>query len=389
MSFVSWLDEESERRRAFPVAARQVFLAHAGVTALPGYVAEAMRDHIAKSCENHQEFGQVLRDIQRARAECGALIGAGAAEIALLGPTSLGLSLFANGITWKPGDEILCYHADYPANVYPWMALEAQGVKLRFLEPEVPGKITPELVAGAITERTRLLALASCHFLTGWRIDVDAIGRVARERGVLFSLDAIQTLGAFPTKVEWVDFLSADAHKWLLGPLAIGIVYAARRNFDLCRPTLLGAWNVKSPEFVTQSEIEFVDSAQRYEPGVLNITGIYGMVAALRKFAEVGEDEVARRILAVSDRLRSGFAALGFESLSPGVNEPMRSGIVTVRHPEVASAELFAALETAQISASLRTDPKGGQWIRFSPHFYNTVAEIDSVLDVVRGAVRR
>ena len=190
----------------------------------------------------------MLRDIRRARQLCAEFIGAAAEEIALLGPTSLGLSLFANGIPWEAGDEVLCYAGDYPANVYPWLDLRRRGVIVRYLEPERPGEITPELVAAALTPRTRLVALASCHFFTGYRIDVDAIGRLLHERGVLFSVDAIQTLGAFPMNVEHVDFLSADAHKWMLGPLAIGIVYVKKRHFELLRPTLLGAWNVVSPQ---------------------------------------------------------------------------------------------------------------------------------------------
>ncbi len=208
-------------------AANHIFFAHAGVTALPAFVADAVCDYTRQSSENQQEFDDVLRQVKEARQTCAAFIGAKAEEIALLGPTSLGLSLFANGLPWREGDEVVCYHGDYPANVYPWIDLRRRGVVVRYLDPEHPGEITPELVAAALTSRTRLVALATCHFFTGYRIDVDAIGALLHERDVLFSLDAIQTLGAFPLDVAraHVDFLSADAHKWMLGPLAIGIVY--------------------------------------------------------------------------------------------------------------------------------------------------------------------
>lgn len=378
---------ETERRAQFPVAAAQIFTSHAGVTALPRRVADAMRGHITRSCEQHQEFGEVLADIQRARQRSADLIRAKPEEIALLGPTSLGLSLFANGLEWQPGDEIVCYRDDYPANVYPWLNLERQGVVVRFLEPNVPGRITPELVETALTPRTRLVALASCHFLTGWRIDVDAIGELLHERGVLFSLDAIQTLGAFPTSVQHVDFLSADAHKWMLGPLAMGIVFVARRNFARCHPTLLGAWNVRSPQFITQDNLSFPDTAQRYEPGVLNVTGMYGMMAAIDLLLGVGLDEVGRRILENRDFLHEELRALGFESLSPGIEEPFRSGIVAVRHPDRDGGTLFRALEAAQITASLRNSRDGRAWLRFSPHFYNTLEEMERIITILRGAV--
>jgi cysteine desulfurase / selenocysteine lyase len=385
---MSLFPSEAERLRQFPVAGEQIFLGHAGVTPLPRCAAAAIQHHAEASCRNHQEFGSVLKDVSRTREVCAGFLGVDKSEIALLGPTSLGLSLFANGLDWQAGDEIVCYRDDYPANVYPWTALAARGVVIRFVQPTRPGRITLDDVSAALRPSTRLVALASCHYLTGWRIDVSAIGALLRERGVLFSLDAIQTLGAFPVDGTAVDFLSADAHKWMLGPLAIGIVFVARRNFFLCRPTLLGAWNVRSPDFIAQDDITFPDTAQRYEPGVLNITGMYGMKASLDLLRTVGPDRVSTAILANADHLHERLATLGFEFLSPDRSEPLRSGIVTTRHPQVPGTELFAALEKARISASLRADRTGTPWLRFSPHFYNTFAELDEVGAVLDNAVR-
>ncbi len=385
---MSIFDDERDRAREFPVVESGIFLAHAGVTILPRCAADAMSAHAQASCRQHQEFGDVLRDVARTRSLCASLIGADAGEVALLGPTSLGLSLFANGLNWVPGDELIYYGDDYPSNVYPWMALQDRGVVLRRLDPAVPGGITPALVEAAITPRTRLVALASCHFLSGRRIDVDAIGRMLQARGVLFSLDAIQTIGAAPLSVKYVDFLSADAHKWMLGPLAIGIVYVARRNFEICRPTLLGAWNVKSPDFVAQEEIVFEETARRYEPGVLNIAGMYGMKASLEMLLETGIDRVQASILDCRDFLESLLGEMGFEFLSPRAGDPLRSGILTARHPLKESARLFAALEAANITASLRTNRAGEKWLRFSPHFYNTRSEMSRVADVLAAQVR-
>ena len=384
---MSLFTSEAERLERFPVAKKQIFLGHAGVTVLPQCVADAMIAHVRASSEDHQEFGEVLRDIEKTRQVCAQLIGADKSEIALLGPTSLGLSLFANGLSWQPGDELVCYEDDYPSNVYPWTALAEQGVKIRFVRPEKPGQITPEVVERELTPRTRLVALASCHFLTGWRLDVDTIGKMLHERGILFSVDAIQTLGAFPLSVEHVDFLSADAHKWMLGPMAIGIVYVAKKNFALCRPTLLGAWNVKSPDFITQETIDFPETAQRYEPGVLNVAGVYGMRAALDMLLDTGIATVSSSILDTADYLHGKLQERGFVFLSPSRDEPMRCGIVTARHPEIDSAKLFAALDKEKITASLRKSRESGFWLRFSPHFYNTREEMDRVLAVLDSAL--
>ncbi|MEO6739057.1 MAG: aminotransferase class V-fold PLP-dependent enzyme [Chthoniobacteraceae bacterium] len=371
--------DESERQRLFPVCKSKIFLGHAAVTALPACVADAMCAHVRTSSEMPQEFGEVLQDIKNARGLCAKFIGADADEIALLGPTSLGLSLFANGLPWQPGDEVVCYAADYPANVYPWIELRRRGVTVKLLQPERPGEITPELVASALTPKTKLVALASCHFFSGYRIDVDAIGRLLHSRGVLFSLDAIQTLGAFPLSVEHVDFLSADAHKWMLGPVAIGIVYVKRKHFDLCRPTLLGAWNVYSPNFQAQDEVRFMPGAQRYEPGVLNIAGIYGMQAAIAMFMRHGTAVIASRILELTAHLAAGLRTRGYEIHSP-TSGPAASGITTFRDEKRSMTALHAKLEQAGVVSSLRHDREGRDYLRFSPHFYNTEAELDTAL---------
>lgn len=379
---------EEDRLQAFPVAGRRVFLAHAGVTSLPACAADAMTAYVAESSRDQQEFGGVLKEIASTRADAAALLGADAGEIALLGPTSLGLSLFANGIDWKTGDEVVIYGEDYPANVYPWLNLRSRGVVIRYLRTQSLGKITPESVEAAITPATRLVALASCHFQTGWRIDIAKIGALLRKQGILFSLDAIQTLGAFPTPASEVDFLSADAHKWLLGPLAAGIVYVAKERFETCRPTLLGSWNVKSPDFQAQTGIEFEEGGRRYEPGVLNVAGIYGMRASINLIRNQGLDSISALILERRDQLEEGLSGLGFEFLSPRRNEPLRSGILTTRHPSKDPALLFAGLERAQISASCRKTRDRGTWLRFSPHYYNTAAEIDRVLDVLSESLK-
>lgn len=378
--------DETQRRALFPVTRDRIFLGHAAVTALPAPVADAVCDYTRLASTSPQEFAAVLRDIKDARYTCAEFIGAGPDEIALLGPTSLGLSLFANGLPWREGDELLCYPGDYPANVYPWLDLRRRGVIVRYLQPETPGALTPALIEAALTPRTRLVALASAHFVTGYRIDIDAIGRLLHARGILFSLDAIQTLGAFPTRVTHVDFLSADAHKWLLGPLAIGIVFVKREHFDHLRPTLLGAWNVISPDFQTQEEIHFVPTAQRYEPGVLNVAGIYGMVAAIRLIQSHGIDTVAARLLELKAHLLSRIEPLGFQVLGPRTG-PEASGITTFIHPSAPSARLYAALERAGIIASLRRTRDGREYLRFSPHLYNTETELDIAAEVLQGAL--
>jgi len=382
----SLLSDTELRHRLFPITKSRIFMAHAAVTVLPGPVAEAMSALIQRCSEEFRDFSETLALIQRTRESAARLINASPDEIALLGPTSLGLSLVANGIAWAPGDEVVCYLDDYPANVYPWMNLRDQGVQIRFIEPAQVGELTVEVLQRVLTPKTKLVALASCSFLSGFRIDIAAIGKLLRERGILFCLDAIQTLGAFPTTVEYVDFLSADAHKWLLGPLAIGVVYVRKELFEVCRPTLLGAWNLKAPNFVAQNQIEFVEGAQRYEPGVLNLPGVAGMKASIDFLLEIGIDKIAQRILSIRSLLVSGLTELGFTLLGEN-NTPMhQSGIITVAHPTRDIASEHKRLLENGIVCSPRQDRQGNQYLRFSPHFYNSEHAIDRVLEVLQPA---
>ncbi len=380
--------EEDWRREAFPACQDRIFMAHAAVTAVPRVAVDAMEDFNRKSATGELDYSEVLlRDMDTVRESAAAVIECDVDEVALLGPTSLGLSLVANGLEWNPGDEIVTYLDDYPANVYPWKNLEAKGVKVVYLHPDEVGRITPELVRGAITSHTKLLALASCHFLTGWRLDIEAIGEIAREHQVLFCLDAIQTVGAFPTWAKHVDFLSADAHKWMLGPMTAGIFYVQRDHFDLLRPSLIGAWNVKSPHFIPQDKVDFEPGGRRYEPGVLNAQGLLGMKASIDMLTGIGISDIAIRLLNLRVELGQGLEELGFEVVGPR-NPGESTGIITFtdRDSPGRIGKLFAALSEAGIVASHRHDREGLPYIRFSPHFYNTYAEIEKVLKALADA---
>ncbi|MCB1229447.1 MAG: aminotransferase class V-fold PLP-dependent enzyme [Verrucomicrobiae bacterium] len=373
--------DEAWRREEFPVAKERVFMAHAAVTALPRRVVDAMNAFNEQAATGELDYTEVLiDDMDAVRESAARLIGAKSKEIALLGPTSLGLSLVARGLDWKAGDEIICFREDYPANVYPWTDLERIGVKVIQLDPEMPGQITPELVASVMTDRTRLVALASCHFLTGYRIDIDAIGKLAHERGALFCLDAIQTTGAFPTTVEHVDFLSADAHKWMLGPMTAGIFYVAELHFETLRPSLLGAWNVKCPQFIAQDAIDFEPGGRRYEPGVLNASGLHGLKAAIDLLMEVGIDRVGERLLWQKRQLVEGLKSQGYQIAGPEEG-PNASGITTITHEEHQARipALIARWQEHGIVVSPRRDREGRHYARLSPHFYNTAEEIERV----------
>ncbi len=361
-------------------------MAHAAVSPLPRVAVEALAAFAARGGREGQESGDIRDQVWRARETAARMLGCGPNEIALLGPTSLGLNLVADGLPWQQGDEVVCYGDDYPANVYPWTKLRARGVRPVLLRPERPGMITWEVVEKALSGKTRLVALASCHYLSGWRVDVDGVGRRLRERGVLFCIDGIQTLGAFALPVTHVDFLSADSHKWLLGPLGAGILYVRESLQDTLAPSLLGAWNVRSPDFIAQERIEFYDGARRYEPGALNVPGILAMAASMEMLLEVGTARVSGRILELGGRIAEGVKARGFAPAPPwdascaADAQGCRSGIVSFSGRRGEMEEKFRRLSAEGIDVSLRRNREGLDLMRVSPHFYNTAEEVDRFL---------
>ena len=382
MTLQDLLNNEELRCHEFPVARDKIFLGHAGVCPLPRRVADAVAACAAQGTLGDQE-AFLLHRLVDARKLAAQVLQCQSEDVALVGPTSLGLSLVAAGLSFRKSDNILIYHDDYPSNVYPWMALAAKGVQVRLINTRGLGVIRAIDVMGQVDENTRLVALASCHFISGYRLEHQAIGKYLRGRGILFCLDAIQTLGAFPTTVESVDFLAADAHKWLLGPCGAGVLYVRRELQEKLNPPLYGWNNVRCPNFVAQEKIEFRNDATKYEAGTHNLLGVVGLIASLELVREIGVDNIAAELLRKRALLVPALSAKGYTVLNAEAKPENASGIVTVYQPGVDLAPLHKKLADAGVVASLRSDRKGQRYLRLSPHFYNTDAELQRVLELV------
>ena len=383
MTLAEILADEELRLREFPVARDKIFLAHAGDCPLPRRVAQAVAEYALQATASDQESVIFPAALNEGRNVASRLLNCQPDEVAFVGPTSLGLSLIASGLKFRRSDNVLIYHDDYPANVYPWMALATQGVEVRLLNIRGLGVIRPKDVIGQVDENTRLVALASCHFISGFRLDHAAIGKYVRKRKILFCLDAIQTLGAFPTTVEHVDFLAADAHKWLLGPCGAGLLYIRRELQDQVNPPVYGWHNVRCPDFVAQEQIVYRSGSKKFEAGSQNLLGLVGLKAAMDLILEFGVDNIARELLRKRAWLVPALQAKGFTVLNADSPLENASGIVTFFKPGLDLVALHAKLLDASIVTSLRADRKGQRYIRLSPHFYNSDTELQRVVDLL------
>jgi selenocysteine lyase/cysteine desulfurase len=377
------LSNETLRQTEFPVTRDKVFLAHAAVSPLPQRVATAIRTYAARCTDDDQETLLPPQQIHRSRELAAQLLNARPEEIALVGPTSLGLSLVAAGLTWRNGDNVLFYPDDYPSNVYPWMALARHGVEPRQLKTAALGQIQPQDVLDQIDQRTRLVALASCHFISGHRIDLQAIGTELRKRNVLFCVDAIQTLGAFPTSVEHVDFLAADAHKWLLGPCAAGLLYVRKDIQDQLNPVLLGWHNVRCPDFVAHDELILRRDARRYEAGSQNLLGVTGLHASLELLLELDVNLIAEELLRKRNFLLPALLNKGYDVLGHDAKPANSSAILSFSRPDADLEKYHQTLVASGMITSLRIDRAGNRYLRIAPHCYNSDTELHRFLDAL------
>ena len=382
MTLAEILSNEELRRHEFPVTQQKIFLAHGGVCPLPRRVAQAMSECASEGMLGDQEEF-VLHRIAGARQAGARLLNCQPDEVSLVGPTSLSLSLVAAGLNFRLGDNILIYHDDYPSNVYPWMALAEKGVKVRLLNTRGLGAIRTVDVMGQVDEDTRLVALASAHFISGQRLEYAAIGKFLHERNILFCLDAIQTLGAFPTTVEYVDFLAADAHKWLLGPCGSGLLYVKADLQPKLNPPVYGWHNVRNPNFIAQAAIEYRAGAAKFEPGTHNLIGLVGLLAALELALELGVENIAAELTRKRAWFLPALQAKGYQILNAAPKPEGIGGITSIFLPGKDLAPAHQNLADAGVVASLRVDRQGQNYLRFSPHYYNTDAELQRVLELL------
>ncbi len=371
------------RRDQFPAVARSVYFAHAGVCPLPRRVSQAIANYARACASGDQELAAPGGLVGEVRGLAARLLHVSPDEISLVGPTSLALSMVAGGLPFRRGDNVVIYSDDYPSNVYPWMTLANRGVEIRTLRVEELGRIRLADVLDKVDKNTRLVALASCHFVSGWRLDYAAIGRALRQRNIWFCLDGIQTLGAAPVAAGDVDFLAADAHKWLLGPCGAGLLYVRREMREILRPTVWGWNNIRCPDFIAQERMVLETDGRRYEAGSAGLLGLVGLKAALELVLELDPASIATELRRQREILVPALQAKGWHVRHAATPPENTSGILSFNRPGADAAALHSRLLEHGIVTSLRADRSGQRYVRLSPHCYNTSDELHRLLEVV------
>jgi len=320
---------------------------------------------------------------ERLRALLAGLVGSPPDQIVLGNSTSYGLHLVANGLPWRAGDEVLVLAGDYPATVLPWQRLSGRGVTTTALRP-AGDLLTAGELAAAITDRTRVCAVTWVDSFTGRSLDLDALGAVCRQAGVLLVVNASQALGARPLNVTStpVDAVACCGYKWLCGPYGTGFTWLHPRLRDQLQPQQAYWLAMQAGRGLDQMR----DTGLRDDLGVrafdvfcpANFLDVLPWTASLQLLTDTGVEAIAGWNQQLVGRLIAGIDPDRYRLISP-VSGPSRSTLVVLEEAGGASRERCEQLASLGIDAAYR---EGN--LRLCLHLFNTPEQVDQTLSALR-----
>lgn len=321
----------------------------------------------------------------RARRAAARLVNGGADEIALTPNTSFAINLAAAMLLQRRADgddrsKIVLSAREFPANVYPWLELERVGYEVEIVPCDQFGRPDEERLAAHVDHAdVALFALSAVQFATGWCADLARFGELCRKRDVFFAVDAIQGAGVVPIdpRACGIDLLASGGQKWLLSPWGTGFAWVPRERVTRYRPLHTG-WlaYAASLEFATLVDYDrdLLDDARRFEVGSLPFPEFLAFAHALELITDIGVESIARHVRALQQPLLE-WAATRDGALCL-FDEAHAAGIVCVRVPAAETA--FAALQREGVHCALREGV-----LRFAPHLYNDVADMERVVAIL------
>ena len=371
------------RSTEFPWTSEAIYLNAAGIGPLPERSRRAVVEFAALRAAPHRLPDRVLfNTLAESRRLAAALINADADEIALAPNTSFGVNLAARALPLEPGDIVLVSDREFPANVYPWLALRERGIEVE-LAPTTPEGWPDEayMLQRVADPRVRVLAVSLTQFASGYTVDLGGLSRVTRMTNTLLVVDAIQGLGQIPVDVRAtpVDMLATGGQKWLLSPWGSGFVYVRRQLIEELQPADIGWLAYEGTDdlsHLTTYDTRLRADARRYELVTLPYQDFAGMNASVGLLLEVGIETIQAYLRAVTRPVLAWAASAGVRVASP--QDGHASGIVCLELPDPLRA--YRALKAAGIVATVREGV-----LRLSPHLYNTPAELERVAEVLDG----
>lgn len=361
-------------RTLFPVTKEAVYLNSASQSPLNTLVYDRLQSHLKTELN---PVGKKAFNRDNTRILLSKLLGGSPNEYALVTSTGIGISIVAQGINLKEGDNVVVPEREHWNNSFPWLQLEKKGVEVRFAKLDEDNSIDPETIEKLVDHKTRIVAIAAVRFNSGFRPNLAAIGKIAHAKGALFLVDAAQAAGMIPINVEQdqIDIMAGCGFKWLLGLYGTGYLYVSKRVVEMINPVLPGMFAADN-QF---DKLSYYNDSRRFETGTIAYSLFDAWTAGLELLLDVGIKNIYERNLESTDLLIDGLREKGYQIVTPTKKREERTAIVHFNTGVFETTKtLYKQLTNERVLVTLQ-----GENIRVSPNFFNTVEEIKMFLNLI------
>lgn len=380
-------------RKDFPVTKKKIYMNCGSFAPTPLSTIKSITDFLVRCSEEGPDSSSVQEHItslmNELRKVMGRLINCEPDEIIFTQSTTEGLNYVASGLEWKKSDVIIArggLHEHY-ANYFPWLNVSKKhGVQLEEIKIDKNGFFDLDKIDKiAKKKNSRMITLSHVLYNNGAIMPVEEIGKIANKHGLLYSIDAAQSVGTIDVDVKEIgcDFLAFPGFKWLCGPPGIGIFYCKKESAPLLIPKYVGG---ESAIITEEKNLVYADSPQKFQTGFRNYVGVAGLASSLRYIQHMGIETIRKMNMKVANELIEQLRTIPGVSIFGPENEKLRSSIVSFDTDNVLPKVMVSKLEENGIVVAERDIIGGGKKkaVRASPHFFNTSDEVHTLVQNIK-----
>lgn len=379
-------------RQETPGAAHLIHFNNAGAALMPKPVVDAVTAHLEREARmgGYEAADQMFEATERVYDAVAQMINCHRDEVAFVENSTRGWDMAFYAIPFRPGDRILTSMSEYASNYIAYLQVaQRYGVKVEPIPNDESGQISVEALRQAIDDRVRLIALTHVPTNGGLVNPAEAVGRVAREAGILYLLDACQSVGQLPVDVEAIgcDMLATTGRKYLRGPRGTGFLYVRREALEQLEPPFL---DLHAAQWVGPDQYRMRPDARRFENWESNLAGKIGLGVAVDYALSYGLDAIAERVTGLAELLRERLRAL--DGVTVHDMGRRRCGIVTFTAEQLPAEVIKGRLAERSINVTvsrtsstlLDMQARGlSEVVRASAHYYNTEDEVERFIDAL------
>lgn len=363
---------------AYPINKEMIWLNNAGVVppgrhiidAVTAYLNDLSKKGFLSKSSGYSEIKDSIKVI------LGRLLNCTPKELCLIHHTAEGMNIISHGIQLKEHDEIILLENEYPSNVYPWLHWKEKGVTIKTAPMGDSPKMFLEHLRKLINPKTRLISVSSVHWCTGMPLPIDDIGSICHQHDILFVVDGTQGVGIQPMDVKKanIDFMAFSTWKWLMGPIGVGVLYVSSEKLLGLKPVFIGTESVTNDEEYLPYKTTLKPDSDRFSISTGNVNDWVYLLASLEFLEAIGFENVRLRIFELTQYFTRRLRQIRFHIVSDGFLD-YPTGIIACEKPGIASKDLVEKLKESRIIAVERLGK-----IRFSPHIYISIHQIDEVI---------